>query len=255
MSKIDYMEFDEKVERYLKKKMTADGMAEFKALLAQDNDLKERARMTALMIRTMKDVETESLAEDKQLYKTISNMTEEQFRKAAGIKPALRPAANKVPKSRKLWLVVTRWTAAACVACALVFGGYRYYGYQQTVVLGNTSYTAYVSDISSSGGVRSSSDDVEISKQLYALFDNVKNGEDISSSIEELKGLYEQAQDENSEYSVYIDDIAWNLAIAYLKDGDKESPLPILEHMLERNKNYSDITKPVQELIDKIKDL
>lgn len=103
--------------------------------------------------------------------------------------------------------------------------------------------------------MRSSSDDVEISKQLYALFDNVKNGEDISSSIEELKGLYEQAQDENSEYSVYIDDIAWNLAIAYLKDGDKESPLPILEHMLERNKNYSDITKPVQELIDKIKDL
>ena len=62
----------------------------------------------------------------------------------------------------------------------------------------------------------------------------------------------------DSSESVYFDfqdDISWNLAIAYLKNGEREKPIPILENMLKRNNDYPQIIQPVQELIKKIKDL
>ena len=52
-----------------------------------------------------------------------------------------------------------------------------------------------------------------------------------------------------------MDDIAWNLAIAYLKDGNREKPLILLKDMIKRNEGYSEITLPAQELIKKINDL
>ena len=56
-------------------------------------------------------------------------------------------------------------------------------------------------------------------------------------------------------YKEFLDDISWNLAIAYLKNGEREKPIPILEDMVKRNIEYLDISQPVQKLIDQIKAL
>lgn len=60
---------------------------------------------------------------------------------------------------------------------------------------------------------------------------------------------------ESSVYKEFLDDISWNLAIAYLKNGEREKPIPILEDMVKRNIDYPDISQPVQKLIEQIKEL
>ena len=54
MEKINNFElFDAKVEKYLRNKMTDKEENLFMEELASDSELKERARITALMIKTM----------------------------------------------------------------------------------------------------------------------------------------------------------------------------------------------------------
>ena len=129
------------------------------------------------------------------------------------------------------------------------------YNYQQTVSLGNAEYYAYVADINLEGSHRGDNANIEIESKLLILFSNVKNGIKISAAIKELESIYEEALSEESLYNNYVDDIAWNLAIAYLKDGNREKPLILLEDMIKRNEGYSEITLPAKELIKKINNL
>ena len=85
--------------------------------------------------------------------------------------------------------------------------------------------------------------------RLLKLFASIKN------TIKELETLYENSFIEGTIYNELQDDISWNLAIGYLKDGEREKPILILEDMVRRNADYPQISQPAQELIDKIKAL
>lgn len=81
------MQFDEQVERYLRRQMTVEEERAFKQSLADNPELKERARITALMIREMRNAVAEESSEDRKIIQAVKGMNEEQFRKAAGILP------------------------------------------------------------------------------------------------------------------------------------------------------------------------
>lgn len=240
----NYEIFDAKVDKFLRHQMTTQEEQQFKAELASDPELASRAKTMALMIKSMQTV---GLQQDQKLVDEIKGMSETEFRKVAGLKSKVK----LVP----FWPKFMRYAAAACVAGLICWGGYHFYGIHQTVSLGNSfDYYAYNMDISDSEYVRGATDE-EIVGQLNILFENVKNGTDLKSTINQLETLYPQSLDEDSEYNQYDNDIAWNLAIAYLKDGDHKKPVPILESMISRNQDYPEITKPAQELLDKIKAL
>lgn len=242
---IDYEYFDSQVDKFLRNHMTAEEETAFKAELDTYEEKKQRARTIALMIHSMQEVGRDGRERDQRMIDTIKTMSEEQFRNVA-----LKPHAVS------LWSRITRYASAACVAGLLAIGGYRYYNYNQTVSLGEKEYMAYSLDISEMGTFKSASDnDTNIRVKLTELFANVKERKTIPSTISELERLYKLALDEDSSYYYYVDDIAWNLAIAYLKDGDREKPIPLLEDMIKRNERYPAITKPAKELIQKIKDL
>lgn len=239
---IDYEYFDSQVDKYLRNQMTAEEETAFKAELDADEEKKQRARTIALMILSMQKV---GRGRDQRIIDTIKTMSEEQFRNVA-----LKPHAVS------LWPRITKYASAACVAGLLAFGGYKYYDYNQTVSLGEKEYLAYKLELPEMGSFKSASDDdIKIRSELTEIFKNVREGNAIPSTIIKLEKLYKQALDEDSSYYYYVDDIAWNLAIAYLKDGNREKPIPLLENMVKRNERYSDITKPAKELIQKIKDL
>lgn len=240
----NYEIFDAKVDRFLRHQMTSQEEQEFKAELAANPELMARARTMALMIKSMAVV---GLKRDQQFVEDIKGMSEAEFRKVAGLKPKA--------KAVSFWPKFTRYAAVACVAGLLCWGGIHYYTIYQTVSLGNSiDYYAYNMDISDGEYIRGITD-AEILDQLTMLFDNVKEGKDLKETITKLESLYPKALEVESEYSQYDNDIAWNLAIAYLKDGNRKKPIPILESMIIRNQDYPEITKPVQELLDKIKTL
>ena len=237
---INYEEFDERVERFLRRQMTSEEEQSLKSELASDPEKKDRARVMALMIKTMQQ---EGQKQDLAIIDDIRGMDEAQFRKAAGLKPKVRI----IP----LWI---KCAAAACVVGIVAFGGFRYSEYNQTTLLGKNQYFAYVPDISEIGQNRGAMNETII-EELLALFANVEEGKEIKRTIESLKTIYEESFNENSEYNFFQDDIAWNLSIAYLKSGNRKKAIPLLEGMIERNADYPQITRPAQRLIDEIKGL
>lgn len=238
----DYVYFDQQVDKFLRNQMSEEEATAFMSELSSDVEKKERARIIALMIKSMDKV---GIERDRQIVNQIRGLSKAEFKKLIGIKPTLISLFSKAMK----------YGIAACVVCILTFGGYKYYYYQQTVSLGNAEYYAYVADINLEGSHRGDNANIEIESKLLILFSNVKNVIKISAAIKELESIYEEALSEESLYNNYVDDIAWNLAIAYLKDGNREKPLILLEDMIKRNEGYSEITLPAKELIKKINNL
>lgn len=240
----NFEEFDTRVDRYLRHQMTAEEEQAFRSEIASDSEKKERARITALMIKAMQQ---EGLSQDNKIIEEIRGMNEAQFRKTLGLKPRVI----------NLWPRIIKYSVAACAVGFVSFGAYRYHEYNQTVSLGNSQYMAYVSDLSEMNNVRGivgTSDDA-IREELVMLFTNVAEGMEIKNTIEKLESLYVKSNIEDSPYNEFQDDISWNLAIAYLKNGEREKPIPILEDMVKRNVNYPEIYRPAQILLDQIKAL
>ena len=242
MEQIDYIDFDERVERFLRNQMSADEIAAFKAELTADEEKKQRAHTIALMVETMNKI---GLERDQQVVDSIRNMSEAQFRKVAGLKPHMVP----------IWPRISKYVLAACFTGLLAFGGFKFYGYQQTTALGSNAYLLYTSDITLSGEHRGVNMDSSVVTELRGLFSNVGNSQELKRTISQLETAYSNALQEDSPYGDYVDDIAWNLAIAYLKQGNKEKPIPLLKGMIERNEGYIDITRPAEELLQKIYEL
>lgn len=242
MGQIDYIDFDERVEKFLRNQMSTEEIATFKAELTADEEKKQRAHTIALMVKTMNKI---GLERDQRVVNSIKNISEVQFRKVAGLKPHIMP----------IWPRIAKYAIAACFTGLLVFGGFKFYGYQQTTALGSSAYLLYTSDITLSGEHRGVNMDSNVVIELKGLFSNVENNHELKRTILQLETAYSNALQETSPYGDYVDDIAWNLAIAYLKKGNKEKPIPLLKGMIERNKGYIDITRPAQELLQKIYEL
>lgn len=263
MEKIEnFEEFDAKVDKFLRHQMTAEEEQAFKSEIALDDEKRSRARITALMVKTMQQ---EGLKYDQDIINDIRDLNEINFREALGLKPRslnLRPSSSLLSQMCAFSMReelsygprVIKYLIAACVVGIISLGGYHYYEYNQTISLGNSQYMAYISDISETSSVRGSTDETILIK-LEKLFANVKESNNLNKTIEELEALYEDSFVESSEYAEYQDDISWNLAIAYLKNGEREKPIPILEKMVKRNINYPEIARPAQKLIDQIKEL
>lgn len=239
--KINFEEFDARVDRFLRHQMAAEEELAFKSELKADSEKNERARITALMVKTMNK---EGQRQDMTIVNEIRNMSESQFLKAVGLRPLVI----------KLWPRYVKYATAACFIGLMIFGGYRYYDYNQTVSLGNSQYMTYVCDISETEYVRGITDNETI-KRLEKLFANVKDCKDIDNTISELETIYSKASDDDSAYSDFQDDIAWNLAIAYLKNGERKKPILLLEDMIRRNADYPQISQPAQNLINQIRAL
>ncbi len=242
MEKINkFVDFDAKVDKFLRHQMTEEEEILFKSELHSNQEKRERARTIALTIKSM---QKEGIRHDQMIVDNIGGMNEFQFRKEVGLRP----------KKINLRSYFFRYMAAASVIIAFFLGGYRYYEHSQIVTLGNTYYSAYTLDLLETEHIRGTEDKIELNK-LAVVFDKVKNNIDIESTIKELEILYSESFEERSVFYNYQDDIAWNLAIAYLKDGNYKKPIPILEDIIKRNADYPQITEPVQELLEKIRDL
>ena len=108
MEKINNFElFDAKVEKYLRNKMTDKEENLFMEELASDSELKERARITALMIKTMQQ---EGMKQDVAIVEKIRLMDEQDFRKALGLKTRIL----------RVWPRYMKLVAAACIVGIIV---------------------------------------------------------------------------------------------------------------------------------------
>ena len=82
---------------------------------------------------------------------------------------------------------------------------------------------------------RGETDSVTIS-HLYTLFNRISEEKDMKEIIAELEPIYESL-DSDFTYYPYANDITWNLALAYVKAGNKEKAISVLETIVRENED------------------
>lgn len=215
----------ERIDRYLREQMTPEESEAFLCDLKEDKDLREEAQMMALLIKEMKE---EQAKQDAALTETITSL-------------------NSSPRPKTIKLV--KWIGSIAAMFILIFGVTTLWNRSSdTDALFNHYYKPY--DASSARG----GDDEVIKAELAELYNKVGTEKDISPVITRLQTIYDNIHsnsDDYADYSYYENDIAWYLALAYIKnhnlDKAKELLKPLAENGNDEAKKLIDVIKKLTE--------
>ena len=210
---------DERIEKFLRGEMTVEEEVAFKQEIRQNPELRNRARaMTSLI----KGLQEKNSAKEATIIKENTP------------KPRVRP--------------ILLWACSVAAVFVIFFGIYKESRYQ---TLNNTIlpyYTEYdMSDVS-----RGDIDSATVA-HLYGLFTQIRENRSVSDVIKELQPIYDSLDDDFT-YNAYANDIAWNLALAYVKDDQIGKAISILEKLKVDNPD-TPIYKKADELIKKLSNL
>lgn len=228
--------FDIRLELFLKNKMTEEECKVFLSELQNNPELRERAQAIAAAIKNMKELKYEY---SQRVASKIERLSEREFRNEA-----------KLPHKKRIISLRTfaKMSIAACFIGIVSFATYRHYINNETIALGNS----YYSEIPTELVVRDADD---VSAHLAQQFNNVKNNKDLDNTILNLKEKFSLAISEDfNDYTNYINDIGWNLAIAHLKDGDRDKAIETLELLISHSESDVVVEK-CKKLISDIKQL
>lgn len=261
------LEEDDRIAAYLKGQMTAEEEQQFLKDLEANPDFKEKAIVTARLVKGLKEVGSQRDALIRKLFFAASklgvgNAIHETIRFERAVHEMVnkkiqaehdrndREMAAKKELRRGRIRRVSAWTAIAASLVGAVWLGIGYYHYQQTTGLG----AQYGDAFPTSTIVRGADAPSAAGTKLERLFTDVKDNKDLDVAIHELSLCWEVAQMETyNDYTDYAAEICWNLAIAYLKDNDRKNAEQVLVRLVEISEEGSAVNKQAQDLLDKLK--
>ena len=182
----------ERIERFLREQMTPEESEAFMNDLKKDKELREEAQMMALLIKEMKE---EQAKENEVLRQRVM--------------------ASKT-KSKNIRMI--RWAISIAAMIVLLFGAAVLWNRQTASDPLFAQYYASYDTGRERGG------DDAVKNELAELFNKIESEKDVTPIIARLQTIYDkiQSNDEHySEYSYYENDIAWYLALAYIKDFER----------------------------------
>lgn len=212
---------DERIESFLRGTMSAEEETAFKQEICESLELRNRAKAMASLIKGIQSKETER---EKKVILSVENSN----------KSKVRPI---------IW-----WACSIAAVFAIFFGIYKGNRYRALDATVSPYYTDYdMSDIS-----RGDIDSATIA-HLYGLFTKIKEDRSVTDIIKELEPIY-KSLDDDFTYNAYSNDIAWNLALAYVKDDQIDKAITILQKLKADNPD-TPIYNKADELIKKLQDL
>lgn len=231
---------DERLSDYLRGNMTKDGEAAFFDDLKSDKEQGAQAVSIAYLSKATKEIGEKNDNDVKEALLSIS-----QDDASAIAANAIRHAKAK-PLRRKI-VAALSIAASIIVLCAV---GVQYYNYSYTTGLADQ----YSSTISIGRSLSRGQEEESTYKELSSLFNNVKSGNDLDTTIKRLSVLWELSTMETyNDYTDYSTDIGWNLAIAYLKGNDGDNAKTVLTRLISITEDGSAINTKAKELKHKIK--
>lgn len=226
---------DERIDSFLKGKMTIEEEEKFKAEIKSDSFLKQRASERLLLFKGMKVHEEK----DEVVIEAAKKASIDDIYKSVGKK-----------KTRSYWSkAVMSFAAAACIVIAAI-GIHNRIKQNETLNYINEQSTAILAsfDANSRGG-----EDDKLKQVLLKQFNNINNGDSLDIAIAALTPYFEQAiNDEYDAVDNYAGAIGWFLTIAYYENNEIRKSIEIVNIMAEtQNNNQSFIL--LKKLISKNK--
>ena len=191
----------ERIDKFLRGCMTPEEDDAFMNDFNSDKVLREETQITALMIQELQERQT----------KEDSDIIEEVL------------ATKKKAKTIRL----VKWIGSIAAMFILLFGANQWYTSYKTDKVFDTYYTPYDASLASKGG-----DDETIKQELAELYNKVGTEKNVTSVISRLQTIYDGIQsvsDDYADYTYYENDIAWYLALAYIKDHNLEKAQKLLK--------------------------
>ena len=229
---------DERIETFLRGEMSAEEEASFKQEIRQNSELRSRAKTMALLV---KGLQNQNAAKEAAI---INKNT--ATRSVASFKLSKNTENTAKYRVRPILL----WACSVAAVFAIFFGisinkDYRYRMLDATV---SPYYTEYNMNDISRGDV-----DTATVAHLYSLFTKIQENRNVSDIIKELEPIY-NSFDADFTYNAFANDIAWNLALAYIKDDQINKAISILQKLKADNSD-TPIYNKADELIKKLQDL
>jgi hypothetical protein len=218
-----FEEIDERIELFLKGKMNPTEAESFKLELKDNKELRNRAKVVALMVKAMKE------SSSKQDERIINEIT------------------GKQKKSRIITLSYRITAIAACLCIIFSITDYQFRK-SNTLDLAVQYSGKYLMDESSFRDRGSA-----IQNELFTLSDQIKEKQDLTKIISRLDSMFVTASSEGfNEYTSYHEQIGKCLVVAYLQNNERGKAIKLLEDLIEE---YPDKTifKTILEEIKSIK--
>lgn len=207
---------DDRINAFIRGMMTEEEEAAFKQEIQADPDLRAHVLATVSLI---KGIRTQNAEKERTLIQPQHN--------------------NKV--RTLLW-----WATSIAAVFAIFFGYSKDKRYNELSALVSPYYTEYSMDDYARGEI----DSIKVAN-LYTLFNNIQKQRHVSSIIAELEPIYTSLEHDFT-YSAYANDIALNLALAYIKDDQADKAIPILEK-LEKDNPDTPIAAKALEILKKLR--
>ena len=239
----DLSRFDEMLSRYIKGQLSKIEEEEFKQLIADDTELRNKAIATARLVKAMNEVGSER---DDKTIEEIRQATEKEIKIVAS---NVSGTAIKEPRILNFRKFIISFSAAASILLC-VFGGYKYYKCEQVSSLGS-EYLAY---FPASEFSRGGKDDVSgILKELYS---DIETKHNLGDAIARLSDMWTESRgDTFNDYTEYMPEIGWMLANAYLRNNDKSKALEVLGVLIAESPEGTAMGDKAREMKQKIEKL
>lgn len=239
----DLNRFDEMLSRYLKGQLSEIEEVEFKRLIADEPELHNKAIATARLVKAMNEVGSER---DDKTIEEIRQATEQKIKIVAS---NVSGAAIKEPRILNFRKFIVSFSAAASILLC-VFGGYKYYKYEQVSSLGS-EYLAYFPASEFSRGENDGVSDI-----LKELYSDIETKHNLGDAIARLSGMCTESRgDSFNDYTEYMPEIGWMLANACLRNNDKSKALKVLGVLIAESPEGTAMGDKARELKEKVETL
>ena len=213
---------DERIDSFIRGTMTEEEETAFKEEIKADPELRAQVMATVSLI---KGIRTQEAEKEKVLIQK-----------------------NTKNRARSIML----WACSIAALFVIFFGVYKEKRYRDLSAIVSPYYSEYSMSEYSRDDARGDDVDSVTVAHLYTLFNNIKEQRNVSDLIVELEPIYASI-DSDLTYHYYANDIALNLALAYIKDDQIDKAIPVLKKLEEDNPDTS-IAVRAQEILKKLKD-
>lgn len=230
---------EDRILSYLQGKMTQEEESAFIEELEKDSDLKAKAISIARLAKGVSQVGEER---DKILKEAMLSVDEDTVRNIAK-----QATENTRPTEKSSKFKFATLLSMAAAILLIVYLGYSYNDYRETVSLGEQYATAYETS-TMRGDVKPG-----VEKEIEKLINNVYKNVELEPTLKRLAVLWEvSTMDSYNDYTDFAPEIGWALATGYLKDNNRNEAKAVLEKLVITSEHSSAISEKAKELLGKL---
>ena len=258
-----YIEFDERIDRYLRNQMDAAERAAFEQEVDNNQELRERLVATAMLVKGISQagMKREGWAQ----LDAIQQMSRDELRRAAQVKKQGNP----------VWTFM-KWASGIAAVAIMAYGLYIFNpsssepNADQAILVENTSREQKVTKKPVKPRLVRLADEYNMAfagepDEFVSIRQQIKKGssKDMMAIVQDIDkvewptakhGAKGAEDDDEIKYTTdnFNDCTHWYKALAYLKANDKENAINELNELIENGQN-TDLTERATDLLKKLK--